>query len=369
MQSLLQYFGLAEKNSNLFIFNSNVMIKFINKTLLFVVPFFVLYFFTLFFYKTPKTGDLLRLGYIPCINRDYRQHFKFTEEEKFTKLSSKPKEKNYKIMTIGDSFSEQEGWGYKRYLANDFTVLHVDRFFTEKEEPIQALINMSNSDFFNHYKVQYVILQNVERHFIDRVKKIDINGKTDVSKIDSMIVNHKNSLTNNEYKFFSRLTLEFPFYHFPRYFVDKNYLSNNKVYNFETNTKSLFSNNTNKLLFYYEDLSSTEQNNKLENAINLNNILNQLSRKLKEKNIKLIVLPSPDKYDLYYDCIVDKKTLTKPIFFDNFKKLNKAYIYIDSKEILSKKLNNQKDIYYFDDTHWSPIASELIAKKIKEEIK
>lgn len=79
-------------------------------------------------------------------------------------------------------------------------------------------------------------------------------------------------------------------------------------------------------------------------------------------------MPSPDKYDLYYDYITDKHNFTKPVFFDNFEKLNKEYIYINSKEILTKELDRKKDIYYFDDTHWSPIAAQLMAQEIKKVI-
>jgi hypothetical protein len=63
---------------------------------------------------------------------------------------------------------------------------------------------------------------------------------------------------------------------------------------------------------------------------------------------------------------VNKKGLPKPIFFDNFKSLNKEYIYINSKNILSKFIYTKPDLYYFDDTHWSPIASEIISNTIKD---
>jgi hypothetical protein len=80
-------------------------------------------------------------------------------------------------------------------------------------------------------------------------------------------------------------------------------------------------------------------------------------------------LISPDKYDLYYDFVVDKKELPKPVFFDNFKPLKKEYIFIESKAILYNYVKKQKDLYYYDDTHWSPVASKIIANNIKKQIK
>jgi hypothetical protein len=50
------------------------------------------------------------------------------------------------------------------------------------------------------------------------------------------------------------------------------------------------------------------------------------------------------------------------------KEKNKDYIYIDAKEILVSKIKNEQDIYFYDDTHWSPVASKIIADNIKSEI-
>ena len=342
------------------------MKKFILKTAFFVAPFLVLYIIT-YSFSTADAGDLLRLGYLPSTDKNYRQNFtSFNHPIKFTELSkSKEKGKTYTILTIGDSFSEQGESGYQNILAHDFSVLHIDRFISNNQ--IQKLIELSNGNFFDTCKVQYVILQCVERNLPDNIQNTDQHARVTSQEIDSVIINHKPQPEQDEYDFFSRTTLRFP-YSALKYFTDKNYLANGQVYNFELNTASLFSNHSNKLLFYYDDLSNAPKNNLPETTVKLNQILNRLSEKLKEKNITLIFVPSPDKYDLYYDYIIDKKSLVKPIFFDNFKKLHKEFIYINSKEILAKELNRKKDIYYFDDTHWSPIAASLIAQKIKEAI-
>lgn len=342
------------------------MKRLIFKTSFFIVPFAILYFITLIFYNDAPSPDLLRLGYIPNVNKDYRKIFFLSKKEEFEKLSNH-KKKKYKILTIGDSFSDRGGYGYQNILAEDgFSVLHVDRFISKN--PIQALLNLSNGDFFDTFNIKYVVLQNIERHIIDNIKDIKLDDKLLLYEIDSLIQTHKVTESNYKYQFFSRATIEFPLYHFPRFYFSKNYISNKQVYNVELNSKTLFSNNSNKLLFFYTDLVNTNQNNFVENLHKLNNTLNEISRNLIEKNVKLIVLPSPDKYDLYYDFIVDKKNLTKPLFFDNFKTLRKEYIYIDSKKTLSDELKFKKDIYFFDDTHWTPIASEIIANKIKEKI-
>ncbi|MGN7864651.1 alginate O-acetyltransferase AlgX-related protein [Chryseobacterium sp. 22458] len=339
------------------------MKRFIIKTAFFVAPFFTLYIITAVFFSTD--ADLLRIGFLPDLHKNYHEKLASSEPIiKFTELSES-KEKTYEILTIGDSFSEQGKSGYQNSLANDFSVLHINRFISNNQ--IQTLIELCNGNFFDTYKVQYVILQGVERNLIRDVQNIDNTAQIGIHQIDSIIVNHNRQPLQEEYNFFSRTTLRFP-YSTLKYFTDKNYIANGQVYNVELNTGALFSNHSNKLLFYHDDLNNTIPNNLPENTIKLNRILNGLAEKLKEKNITLLFLPSPDKYDLYYDYIADKHNFTKPVFFDNFGKLDKKFIYVNSKEILTKELHRKKDVYYFDDTHWSPIAARLMAQKIKEVI-
>jgi hypothetical protein len=341
------------------------MKRFIYKTTFFVIPFIPMFFISLVFYSGAESPDLLRLGYIPNIHKGYRDNFQLNEKEKFDKLSNH-KKKKYKILTIGDSFSEQSGFGYKNMLANDFSVLHVDRFISNNQ--IQTLIDFTNGDFFETYNIEYIILQNVERHIIKNIKNIRLNDRIMLNEIDSIIFNHKTEKVENSYNLFSKTTIRFPLYDLPKFFFKKNYLSNELVNNVELNSNSLFSNKSNKLLFFNEDLKSTEQNNLKENVNRLNIILNRIALKLRKRNIKLIVLPSPDKYDLYYDYISEKKDFKRPIFFDLMKVVKKDYVYIDAKENLASKIKHTKDLYFYDDTHWSPIASKIITDKIKSEM-
>jgi alpha-N-acetylglucosamine transferase len=49
--------------------------------------------------------------------------------------------------------------------------------------------------------------------------------------------------------------------------------------------------------------------------------------------------------------------------------MEKNYIFLDSKEILRREIDKIKDIYFYDDTHWTPKASKLIAEEIEKNIK
>jgi len=342
--------------------------KFILKTACFILPAMILFGVKSVWMIKTESPDVLRMGMIPNIYRNYRDRFNLSDKEKFERLSQ-TKKQDFDILTIGDSFSEQEGYGYNHFLAEKYTTLHVDRFILDNQ--IQGLINLINGDFFNHYKIKYIILQNVERDFIENLKGINFKAKISQHQIDSLIMNHTKLLEKErkDSEFFSRSTLQFPLYYMPEFFICKDYLSNNLIYNYDLSSEKLFSNKADKLLFYKNDIISLGENNKLSNIILLNNTLNKISHKLQEKNIQLIVLPSPDKYDMYYDYIANKADLEKPLFFEHLRPLKKDYVYIDSKEILKNHMNNVADIYFYDDTHWSPVASRIIVREIDKAIR
>ncbi|OXA82589.1 SGNH hydrolase-like domain-containing protein, acetyltransferase AlgX [Flavobacterium aquidurense] len=342
------------------------MKKFIFKTSLFVVPFAFLYVITSLFYSSSECPDLIRLGCFPNVFKECRNvfHDEFTRKIYFNKFS-KRNNKTEKILTIGDSFSEQGNYGYTNYLAEKYGVLHMDRFISGNQ--IQTLYELLNGDFFEKQNIEYVILENVERSFVSNAKKIDSSKVMMTSQLDNLVRNRKLSKEDDADAFFSKKTIQFPFSMF-RYYFSQNYLSNRYVYNVVLTRDDLFSIKENNLLFVYKDLSCLEENNDVVEVQKLNNVLNDLSNKLRGKKIKLIVLPAPDKYDLYYDYIADKTIFPRPLFFNHLGNLKKNYVYIDSKKILSAELESKKDIYFYDDTHWSPVASKIIVEEIKKAI-
>lgn len=343
------------------------MKTFFIKTAFFTIPFVFLYIITGLFYSSYESPDLIRLGCFPNVSSEYSNKFQneFNRKIYFNKFSKTKKFKG-KILTIGDSFSEQGSFGYKNYLAEKYPLLHIDKFISGNQ--IQTLFELSNGDFFEKQNIEYVILENVERNFVANAENIDPSRIIMTSQLDNIVSNQKPFKENNKDVFFSKKTIQFPFWML-RYYFDDNYLSNRYVYNVILKTNNLFSNNSNKLLFVYRDLSNLERNNDLIGVQKLNDVLNDLSNRLRCKKIKLIVLPAPDKYDLYYDYILDKTNFPKPFFFKHLASLEKNYTYIDSKKILSAQLESKKDIYFYDDTHWSPIASKSISDEIIKTIK
>jgi hypothetical protein len=347
----------------------------IKKLAYFVLPFFLIYFLGMYFYREDK-GDLLRLGYIADIyGYDFKLIFRNELFRKknytlFSELDLK-KENKFTTLVIGDSFSEQGSYGYKNYLAdsNDLSVLHFDRF--SNANPLELLSNILNGDVLDHIQIKYVVLQSIEREMVKRGLELNKNGQL---KTDSLIrlfkANHEKKKENESEKetvtfkdhFFSRKTLKIPLRTF-FYLVDEDAFSS-AVY--QVNTKRpLFSTSFKKLLFLSDDYNYLQINNNLANVNKLNIELNMLAKKLAKRGIKLIVLPCPDKFDFYYDEIITKNNYTKPLFFEHMGIMKKEYMYLDAKKILTEKAKNVKDVYLFDDTHWSPIASKIIAEELR----
>lgn len=74
-------------------------------------------------------------------------------------------------------------------------------------------------------------------------------------------------------------------------------------------------------------------------------------------------MPAVDKFDLYYNSIQSKINYPKNNFFDIIRPMQKEYYFVDTKAILTPLINEKvKDVFYADDTHWSYIASDEIAK-------
>jgi hypothetical protein len=341
------------------------MKRFLLKTGFVCLPILLLLVFTFVCYSTDE-GDLLRMGYV-YYKGNCRKVFKkeLTKPILFDTISNSKIDNKYTVLTIGDSFSEQKGFGYKNYLmeGSNISVLHFDKFL--HKNPIETVYGILNGNILNKIKINYIILESVEREFVKRGNNINYKKRIDLDSIYKISKKHKNNVLKkgNDIENLPSRSVNFLFQNF-LYFLDDNaYLSD--VYKVKT-TKKLFSIDDNELLFFSDDLKNIEENNDLYKISHLNDELNKLYDILKNRGIKLIVLPCPDKYDFYYDYIVEKNRYPKPLFFDYFEKFPKKYIYINSKQILKSEFKDKKDIYFFDDTHWVPFSSMIIANRLKK---
>lgn len=341
--------------------------------LVFTLALFAIFNFAIWHLYTKKiltrednlaTGDLTRMGYISGLT-----HVRENNLDLPIKHFTQPKEAvQNDLLTVGDSFSRGNGWGYNRYYQDymasklNWNILYLDQL-PRTRNYIESIIALSNSGFLDKYKTKYILIESTQRKITERLSKLeDYEIKIPLMEIEKFYTTTTNSdfalpsvsvINNGNFKFV--------LYNLLYHFSDRAFFSNvHKA----TLKKELFSIGSGKeLLYYHLDVTSIKSNTQAS-VEEVNNHLNRLAQFLKQKNIELIFMPAVSKYDLYSDFIVNNKYPKDP-FFDILGPLKKEYIFIDTKAILLEELHKgEKDIFYCDDTHWSYKASGAIASAL-----
>jgi len=276
----------------------------------------------------------------------------------------------YDVITIGDSFSNQAASGYQDYLINnDLSVLNID-FGLLGQNPIQALLLLLNGGFFEDVKSRYVVLECAERFVIDRCNELQFAESVSAlalkEKVKARVSRKAEKIhTNSEIKpvrFFSRNTLQIPLINILYLFQER---PRKAVVYKGVVTGELFSVKSNRVLFYNKDYKGIVSKNDRDKARMVVESINALSEKLAQKDITLLFLIAPDKYDMYYPYLHHTERYERPLFFDHYSGFRKKYIDIPAYSILNKAIHSGvRDVYYYDDTHWSPKASQYVADEI-----
>lgn len=341
------------------------MKRLILKTALFVAPFIIIHLINLSVYN-PIHGDLIRTGYIynnPLPRHELRKEF-FTLPQKMRKTSNLNLNKKhpFDFFTIGDSFSNQDSSGYNNIIANNnSSVLNYDRFLSNN--PIQSLFDLTNGDFFEKVKIKTVILQSVEREFMIRFQNLKKNNIVNCDSIVKLVKKH-NKMTPiiPKHIFFSKDLFNIPITNL-LYHVNSKPLKS-QTYKVQSKNHNLFSNNIDNILFFEGDLYQLETSNNKEKVLSNLQTLNLINKKLNAKGIKLILLIFPDKYDLYYPYFKEQYEFTKPMLYNYLDNTKADFTIINSKKILSKAIQKKTNVYYYDDTHCSPVGANIIAEEI-----
>lgn len=263
----------------------------------------------------------------------------------------------YSIFTIGDSFSQQGINGYQNILAHqlDTAILNIKfdrlnyKFYGSDAE--QLAVSLLNSGFFDGLEGSTIIIESVERYFVNRILKLDM-GSAFVEE-DSRPINE--SRMNWQKAFADWLKLKLG-------------ITENPVKKARLN-KRFFSHPVfgSELFFYFGDLEKTDIA-KDEYVVLMSN-LQKLYDKFNVKGLRLVYVIVPDKYDVYEDYIIDNpfgNKVTKDYIFQIQKSYN--WVVFPLNELKAALRNNDEDLYYAHDTHWSykgaTILSTLIQNKI-----
>lgn len=271
------------------------------------------------------------------------------------------KNKPIDLLTIGDSFSNGGGGGknpyYQDYLAtklniNVFNIQNIDSNFSY----IDTIRFLHNTKWLQKIKPKAILIEVVVRESLR-----DVPPKHKKPFFQDISIKH--ILKPNPTAHFPQpLWINTANYKAPYYYIRYHYSvrSKKEIYRLPL-TKDLFTaKDPNHLLVYHDDLNNIPKFNK-SSIQHLNSELNLLAEELRKENITLVFMPIVDKYDLYYNYILNRDQYPENPFFSLLRSEPKKYLFIDTKTILQSMLkNNIHDLYYPDDTHWSYKASEKI---------
>ena len=317
--------------------------------------------------KCPKyVGDLARLSFQPN-SIDIRKCNYYTIKNKHSEIYDYNDSK-YDILTLGDSFSNGVVQGENQYYQDYISTIYKTSVINItnnrlKLNYVDTLLSLLENKILDKMEIKVVIIETIERYAIQRFAT-SLKWKSELSLSDlNKQIKKENSfkhkpndvtfINNGNYKVLLNSVL---------YSFKNKAFKDSKVYSSKLN-KDLFTVKASKnLLHYYEDTQNIAYSN-LHSISSLNNNMNHLATILKKHNIKLIFMPIVDKYNLYSPYIKNDK-FQKSQFFELLEPLKKDYYLINTKEILSKLLPKEKDIFYADDTHWTHKASEEVVKSI-----
>lgn len=315
---------------------------------------------------TGPVGDLSRIGYISDVAQVKADLFDLPRRQ--ISLEDLNGER-LDLLTIGDSFSNHGAPGknsrYQDYIAsiNDFNVANVS---ASADNPMAEVFALLKNGFFDKYRPRYLLVESVERecikNFSGRLEDYTAQKKPEkraANKPEDVFKPNAAAGTRSQPRVLFLNTGNFK------------YLLNTVLYKFSEHAfakkvavkelaKPLFSaGGGTKLLFYYGDIErrSLVTDRSVES---LNDNINYLSRELGKRNITLVFMPVVDKSNLYADYMADDP-YPGSTFFERLRALPKDYLFIDTKDILSKALQQgEKDIFHVDDTHWTWKASKRV---------
>lgn len=313
-------------------------------------------------------GDLVRLGYIGGI----KQVRNNTTSLPRTHIEMKDYQgERVDMITIGDSFSIGGGDGlnkyYQDYIASisKIKVLNIPTYKFETmvcgAMPVTTLSALYHSGLLDKIKPRYVLLQTVERYAIPRLTTyFSFDTAKSANDLNQFYkATPANRAINKGITFINIGNLKFLYYSFMFNFSEHAF---RRIVVKKKMDRPLFSGAHNNLLLFHGDDVLQAPLTTPQSVKVANDNLNQIARLLRKKDIQLVFMPVVDKLNLYRPYFQDDK-YPKSVFFEELRKLPKAYRLIDTKAILGNAVQNgEQDIFHQDDTHWTWKASELIFK-------
>ena len=315
-----------------------------------------------------NSGDLMRLGLIDCgpeyadsIGAQLLPDVYYTGVEDDSLL----RQDTCDVLVIGDSFSHGGGMGkkgdYVNYLAHQSGRKVV--VFTPQDptltSPMQIAYDVLSLGCIDSTNVKNLVVEEVERYLVDRHCTF-VTTLTSIPSPDPSSQEATSAAPNQNTGPLMRVK-DFLFYHL---------FGANPIYTL-TLSKPVFGGvEPDKLYFYNEDVQlgfgvTAEQQRQVIDCYE------KVIALAREKGVNLVLLVACDKYDMYQDVVIDNpypaKTLNEDIAQWMAPELD---CFVFSKRVLHPLVEQGvRDVYLYNDTHWSPSSSSIIADEVIKKFK
>lgn len=317
-----------------------------------------------------NTGDLMRLGlidsgpeYTDSIRAGVLPEVYYVGVDDDSVLRST----SCDVLVIGDSFSHGGGVGkvgdYVNYLAHD-GALDVTVFTPQDptlSSPIQIAFDVLELNLIDSARIKNLVVQEVERYIVERHMGFVSTNRAMFQQKPKQQQKEDDDVTQDEESSSPLLRVkDYLFYHL---------FGANPIYTAHLSQDLFSGTEPSTLYFYNEDVKNGIQVPQ-EKQTRVKENYTKLISKAREKGINLIILIACDKYDLYQDHIVDNSYPTKTLNEDIARWMDAdTCCFVFSKQVLHPLVEQGvKDVYLFNDTHWSPASSRMIARAIIEKL-
>lgn len=248
------------------------------------------------------------------------------------------------VLTIGDSFSQQQNGGYQNYLCSKgLAVANCDRYLYDS--PLQYAYNLLDKGIVDSTNARVMVVENIERDLEVNIRKFS----------PDMVELPTSKPAKTAVKWSASRARDFIMY--------KLHL-NTPVHKATLNADFFTSDEGNALYFYSDDISlGTSLSKDVEGK--LADIFATLREKASQRGIRLILLIAVDKYDLYQSHITDNPFPQKTVCEDVERVLGENRDLVIVKNCLKALVDKgEKDVFLFNDSHWSYKASEAVADEL-----
>ncbi|MBR5672804.1 MAG: hypothetical protein IKW97_00225 [Muribaculaceae bacterium] len=314
-----------------------------------------------------NSGDLMRLGLInsgPEYTDSIRSallpevYYSSQDDERLLRLDT------CGVLVIGDSFSHGGGVGkqgdYVNYLAHESgrKVVVYTPSDPSLSSPMQVAYDVLNLGFVDSSNVKNLVVQEVERYLVGRHCSFTTKH-TSIPRIEKKEEQQEPASKPSPSPLLR--VKDYLFYHlFGANPILKARLS-----------RPVFGGVQPDMLYFYNEDVKMGYDATDEHRGQVVDCYRQVIEAARQRGVNLILLVAGDKYDMYQNYIVDNPYPAKTLNEDLQQWMAPELDYfVFSKQVLQPYIEQGvKDVYLFNDTHWSPASSHLIAGEIIKKLK